>query len=220
MHIEELARLLQNLIRLGTVSQVQYADPPRVRVKTGELQTNWLVWLEVRAGSTRTWNPPTVGEQVVLLSPGGDLTGAIVLSGINSDEITSPANEPSRHVVHYPDGATYSYDHAAGQLTVSGVKSLIVDCQEAVINGSKSLQINCPENTINGKLTVKGALTYQSGMTGSSGPGGATVITGKIIHKQGDYAHSGGALSSNGVVLDKHTHGGVTPGGSHTGAPK
>lgn len=220
MNIEELARLLQNIIRLGTVSQIQYDNPPRVRVKTGELETNWLVWLELRAGSTRTWNPPTIGEQVILLSPGGDLTGAIVLAGANSDQIAAPSNDPNVHVVEYPDGATYTYDHAAGQLTVAGIKSLIVECQDAVINASNTLLINCPENTVNGKLTVKDTLTYQNGMTGSGGASGATAITGNIVHENGNYTHSGGELSSNGIVLDKHTHGGVLPGGANTGAPE
>lgn len=220
MNYEELARLLQNLIRLGTVSEVQYANPPRVRVKTGALETNWLVWVERRAGTTTTWNPPTVGEQVVLLSPGGDLTGAIVLSGVNSDDIAPPSDDPNTHVVQYPDGATYAYDHVAGRLIVTGVKSLVVDCQDAVINSANTLLINCPENTVNGKLTVKDTLTYQNGMTGSDGASGSTVITGNIVHKQGSYTHSGGELSSNGVVLDKHTHGGVLAGGDSTGEPQ
>lgn len=43
------------------------------RVKTGELETNWISWLTLRAGNARTWWRPSEGEQVVLLSLGGNL---------------------------------------------------------------------------------------------------------------------------------------------------
>ena len=42
----------------GTIAEADLAAP-RVRVDTGGLTTHWLPWLECRAGTTRTWNPPT-----------------------------------------------------------------------------------------------------------------------------------------------------------------
>ncbi len=47
---EELARLLQNMIRLGTIVEVDHVG--RVaRVQTGGLTTNWLKWHTARAGA-------------------------------------------------------------------------------------------------------------------------------------------------------------------------
>lgn len=66
------ARMLENLIRFGTIAEVQMV-PPRVRVKTGDLLTGWLPWLALRAGADVDWDPPTVNEQVLLLSPSGQL---------------------------------------------------------------------------------------------------------------------------------------------------
>jgi hypothetical protein len=43
-------------------------------------------------------------------------------------------------------------------------------------------------------------------------------ITGAIIAQNG-ITSSGAVVSSNGVVLDTHTHGGVEPGGGSTGGP-
>ena len=43
-----------------------------------------------RAGADREWDPPTIGEQVVLLSPSGNLAQGVVLTGLFSDLI--PAN--------------------------------------------------------------------------------------------------------------------------------
>ncbi|ENM1106132.1 phage baseplate assembly protein V, partial [Pseudomonas aeruginosa] len=65
-----LARLLENLIRLGIVAAVDHATQ-RVRVQTGNLLTGWLPWLSPRAGADREWNAPSLDEQVLLLSPSG-----------------------------------------------------------------------------------------------------------------------------------------------------
>lgn len=35
--------------------------------------STWIPWTEERAGNKRTWNPPTVGEQVHLYSPSGEI---------------------------------------------------------------------------------------------------------------------------------------------------
>lgn len=207
MHeIAELFRLISNLIRIGTVFAVDLASQPaRVRVASGDLQSNWLPWLELRAGSTTTWNPPTVGEQVVLLCPDGDPAAGVVLMGLNSDGIPAPSASAAEHVTLYPDGARIVYDHEAGQLTAEGIKT-------ATVTASESATLKCPEITLDGNVTVTGLFTYQAGMSGKDGKGNNTVIT-------GDLRHTDGALSSNGVVLHTHTHGGVLQGGARTQGP-
>lgn len=107
----ELSRKVANLIRLGTVVEVYYATA-RCRVASGGVLTAFLPWVSVRAGSTREWNPPTVGEQVILLAPSGELAGAIVLTGLYSTSNAAPSTSPDVHHVSYPDGAEIEYDHA------------------------------------------------------------------------------------------------------------
>ncbi len=207
MHeIAELFRLISNLIRIGTVFAVDLASQPaRVRVASGDLQSNWLQWLELRAGTTTTWNPPTIGEQVVLLCPDGDPAAGVVLMGLNSDAIPAPSASAAEHVTLYPDGARIMYDHEAGQLTAEGIKT-------ATVTASESATLKCPEITLDGNVTVTGLFTYQAGMSGKDGKGNNTVITGNL-------RHTDGALSSNGVVLHTHTHGGVLQGGARTQGP-
>lgn len=65
--ITKIMRFITNLIRIGTVSEVEPVNC-LCRVKTGDLETNWINWLSLRAGSILTCWKPTVGEQVVLLS--------------------------------------------------------------------------------------------------------------------------------------------------------
>lgn len=135
MHPVELARLMQNMIRIGTVAEIDHAAA-RVRVTTGELLTAWLPWLESRAGQTKTWNPPTVGEQVLLLAPGGELAGAVVLGAINSNAHPAPSSDPNLTRWDLPDGAVIEYDHAASHLRADLPGSAAITAPAGVtING-------------------------------------------------------------------------------------
>jgi phage baseplate assembly protein V len=197
----ELARLIENLIRVGTVAEVSHGRPPAVRVTTGGITTTWLPWCEKRAGGTRTWNPPTKGEQVVLLCPSGDPSNGIVLCAIPSAANDAPSQSPNETVTLYPDGALVKYDHAAGMLTVEGVKTVFLEAATSVL-------VKCPDTTFDGNVTVKGLFSFLNGIAGQGGDNG-NVIT-------GDLTHQDGKLSSNGVVLDDHGHGAVQPGGAWT----
>ena len=82
MALPDLARRLANIVRLGTVSAVQM-DPPRVKVQTGDILTNWLPWAGMRAGEgKKEWSPLDEGEQVVILSPSGDTAQGVVFPGL------------------------------------------------------------------------------------------------------------------------------------------
>lgn len=109
------ARLIENLIRLGTVAQVD-VTAARVRVQTGELLTTWLPWLTIRAGADAMWNPPTVGEQVLLLSPSGQLTQGVALTGVYSNASPANGNREGLSRTTYRDGAVIEYDSVANAL--------------------------------------------------------------------------------------------------------
>lgn len=191
--VAELFRLISNIVRIGTVFAVDLKSrPAKVRVSSGDLESNWLPWLELRAGRTRTWNPLTVGEQVIVLCPDGDPAGGVVLAGLNSEAIPAPSDSEAEHVTDYPDGARITYDHHTGKLTAVGIKSAFVDASETAT-------LKSPDITLDGNVTVTGLLTYQAGMAGKNGKGNATTVEGNIIHINGD-------LSSNGVVLHTHRH--------------
>jgi phage baseplate assembly protein V len=199
----ELSRRLENLIRLGTIHSIDHAAV-RVRVQTGRLVTQWLPWLEHRAGATTSWDPPTVGEQCVILSPSGEPAGGIVLRGLHSATIEPPSHSPDTHVIKFPDGAVVSYDHADSHLDVSGI-------QTARIQAAVSVTLDTPLTHCTGKLEVDDLLTYHNGLAGTGGSNANTVT--------GNFTHTDGSLSSNGIVLDTHIHTGVYPGGGTSGGP-
>ena len=77
--IAEIRRRLDNMIRSGTIAEVDHGDPaqgrpPLCRVKTGTITTGWLPFFTRRSGSTKEWDPVSVGEQCTILSPSGELT--------------------------------------------------------------------------------------------------------------------------------------------------
>lgn len=201
--LADLARRVANMIRTGRVAVVDHAGP-RVRVQSGDLITDWLPWQTRRAGNTRTWDPPTVGEQVMILSPSGEPAAGIVIPALYCLDHPAPDASPDTHVIAFPDGARIAYDHAAHALDITGVTTVRVVAAESVT-------LDTPYTHITGQMEVDGLITYHSGMVGEGGGGNAVTITGDFVHDQG-------VLSSNGIVLHTHTHPGDS--GGTTGAPQ
>jgi phage baseplate assembly protein V len=150
--LADLARLIENLIRFGTVAEVQ-AKPPRVRVKSGDITTAWRPWINLRAGADREWDPPTKGEQVVLFSPSGNLAQGVVLAGLFSDQITANGDREGLHRRTYRDGAVIEYDSIAHHLraTLPGSAELAAS-GSITLNSGGDIKIAAA-----GKVAITGA---------------------------------------------------------------
>ena len=240
MDIPELSRLLENLIRVGTIHSVDHAAV-RVRVQTGHLVTQWLPWFEHRAGETTTWDPPTIGEQCLVLSPSGVPEGGLVLIGIHSASIQPPSHSPNDHVTVFPDGTRLSYDHVEGLHKASYPDGAsisyhhpsshleAVGIDTALVQASVKITLDTPLTHITGKCVIDDLLTYNNGLAGFGGDNGSIIHglvkhIGEKIHEGlnthvGNHHHSGGELKSNNVVVHLHIHGGVIPGGANTEGP-
>ena len=182
------ARMLENLIRLGVIADVQM-KPPRVKVKTGELTTAWLPWLALRAGSDREWDPPTVNEQVILLSPSGQLANGFVITGLPSDHIPANGDRPGLHRRTYADGTVIEYDSVAHHLNAT------------LAEGGTTNLIS------KGGINIVGPITHQGDYTQT----GNQNITGRV-----DVSED---VVAAGVSLVEHPHGGVKQGGDQSGGP-
>ncbi|MEI7409972.1 phage baseplate assembly protein V [Pectobacterium aroidearum] len=204
--ISEIQRLLRNMIRVGVVTHVNTEDV-LCRVQTGEMTTGWLNWLTRRAGRSRDWWAPSIGEQVLILSIGGELDTAFVLPGIYSNDNPAPSASADALHISFPDGAVIEYEPATGALTVSGIKIATLTASESItataplvtVNASTRITLDTPEVVCTNKL-ITGTLEVKQGGTMS-----------------GNIEHSGGSLSSNGTVLHTHRHRGDS--GGTTGAP-
>lgn len=215
----EIERLMANMIRIGVIAEL---DAPNARVKcnVGGMTTDWLPWLTGRAGATRTWSAPRPGEQVVVLSPYGDLTQGIVLLSIYQDDHAAPATSQDKETTVYPDGSTVEYDSASNTLTVTVAASgnVVINCKHATINADTDATVNAPTATVNastkvelatplvhctqnlvvdGTALIKQAITGQGGMA-ISGGGGASVA--------GNMSITGGNVTADGIGLKTHHH--------------
>ena len=189
IHLTEIMRLITNLIRTGTVSEV---DPVNwlCRVKTGDLETNWINWLTLRAGSTRTWWKPTVGEQVLLLSLGGNLETAFALPAIYSDAFPPPDYSENGSTTQFSDGGFFQYEPATGQLLIKNIKSVRIEAADGIQLLTEAFGVEASKTTLNSETAINGAVTQ-----------------------------GGGDMSSNGVVVHTHKHGGVKTGTDTSGGP-
>lgn len=122
------ARRLHNAIRYGVVAEADYtgetAGYPAIRVdlQDGQLRSDWIPWASLRAGNDRVWDPPEVGEVVLLLSSSGELGNALALPAVFSDG-NQNGDRSGLHRRTYQDGTVVEYDRDSHTLTVDTTDS-------------------------------------------------------------------------------------------------
>lgn len=135
--LTELTRKLNNLIRYARVVDVTGA---RCRVAVGGLTSAPLPWLTQRAGSDITWWAPSVGEQVLWLSPGGRPEGGIILPAVFSDAHPAPSTDEDVVITRYRDGTVASYDTSAHAMTLT-----VPNNGTLTLNVTGSVTVNSPK---------------------------------------------------------------------------
>jgi phage baseplate assembly protein V len=115
LNAADLQNRLSRLISVGTVAETDY-EKARVKVTVGEWTTTWLPWVTSRASNDINWWALEVGEQVLVVSPSGDMAQGVVIGGIyqqTQQELVSdipPDKRQSIHRVQYQDGTVIEYD--------------------------------------------------------------------------------------------------------------
>lgn len=195
MQAPDIDRRIENLLMLGTIASVDL-QAARVTVKSGDLLTAPLPWITQRAGDARTWWAPSVGEQVLLLSPGGDPKRAVVLPGLYCTAQPAPANAEKLDHTTYADGAVVEYDAVAHKLTAT-----LPDGATADITATGGIHAT-GDVTITGKLHVTDTVQLDADTHCSATVTADTDVVG------------------GGISLKSHVHTGVTSGGSVSGPPQ
>ncbi|MBB5447083.1 MULTISPECIES: phage baseplate assembly protein V [unclassified Paraburkholderia] len=220
----EAQRRARNTIQTGRVIDVDVSDAaaPRCRVAIGDpsiddqgQESDWIPFEAARAGSMRSWSAPTIGEQVRVACPNGDLSQATVTGALYSEENPAPSASISEHVFQFGDGARITYDEEGHALTVAlpegGVirmaapATVEINTKTATVQASQSITFDAPQTTCKGALTVEGPLSFLSGATGEGGEGGASVIR---IKGSAEFTGPVSApdFDSGGVSLVNHPH--------------
>ncbi len=206
-NLAEIARRLENMLRVGSVDAADYGRA-RVRIRCGQLVTGWLPWLTARAGHDVDWWAPDLGEQVLVLSPSGEMANGIVLPALYRGAVPAPETTPDVRSIAFGDGTSIKYDRAAHRLSVSCVGDVTVtNASTITVQSGGAVTVQAPSVTIDTPMcTVSGRLNVGNGMavTGSVGGSAAATFSGDVV--------------AGGISLTGHTHPGDS--GGTTGAPR
>ncbi|MFT7086970.1 MAG: phage baseplate assembly protein V [Rickettsiales bacterium] len=200
----DLGRRLANVIRIGSILEIDY-ELAKARVEIGDLETDWLVWINSNSSANNSWNPPQIGEQVVLLSPSGELNQAVILPSLYKNN--APENLANIQSFTYQDGSKVTMNHddegkgtltldltkdmniniggnatitVVGDAKISAVNIDIEASGNAKIKAAGNADIEAPNISLTGTTTINGdttvnGVTTLNGVTNLGGSGGAAV---------------------------------------------
>jgi len=184
----DFQRMVGDIAREGVVVSVDHAAGT-CRVQIGDILSGDLPWIERAAGTTRTWCPPSVGEQVTIMSPEADLERGYVSGSLFSDAHPAPWDNAHAVGIVFSDGAYVSYDAAKGELV-------------AVLPGSGTAVIEAKRGiTLRGDVTIEGKLET----TDDAAIGGEVAASGDV--------------KAGSVSLQNHVHDKVQAGSAISGKP-
>lgn len=186
----------RSLIRLGRVVAVDGATY-RARVQWGEDEqcvSTWARWKTAGAGNVKIWIPPTVGEEVEITSPDGDMRNAYISGSFFNDDNPPPSADLNKIVITFNDGTRIEHDQSAGTLTIGGLTQLIetigsvITNAETTHNGSTT---HTGDINNSGQLKQSGAASFSGGI---SGGGGKSIDINHAHREQGDGQPTSGVL--------------------------
>lgn len=112
------SRRLHNLVRYAVVAEVNHTTGTlRADLQDGQLRSDWIPWITMRAGQDKVWDPPAVGEVVMLLASSGELANAVALPAVFSAG-NQNGDRAGLHRRTYQDGTIVEYDRQTHTLTV------------------------------------------------------------------------------------------------------
>ncbi|WP_336288354.1 phage baseplate assembly protein V [Bartonella sp. CB60] len=203
--ITDLERRVSGQIVIGHISEVDYKSG-RYRVQSGELLTTWLPDCQVRAGKTQSWSSRDVGEQVLLASPSGDLTQAVIIGAIPTTK-TQAADQGHLHRTIYADGTKIDYDDDAHTLVVKLAKG-----GSFKLEIGDGAEIKAKDGML--KFYAPNGIEFQSNKNIAFKSGAdLTLNANKATIEASKLTHNGQNIGST------HRHGGVQNGAGFTREP-
>lgn len=130
----ELQRQLGDVARWGVVDSVDRAAA-RCVVRLGDLLSPPLPWAALRAGAVKVWSPLSVGEQVMVVCPGGQISAGLVIAGVFQDAFAAP-DDQDRFLIEFDDGARVIYDPNSSELRLEVAGGRVVVDGDLMVTGA------------------------------------------------------------------------------------
>lgn len=112
-------RRLSNIVQMGVVEEVEYSNPPRARVRIGDLLTGWLRMGTPRAGDAHQSWGYSVGEEVVVAATSGDLAQGVIVCALANGKNAGQA-APGTFKTVYPGGVVIEIVGGSVHITAPG----------------------------------------------------------------------------------------------------
>ncbi|KAG8290561.1 hypothetical protein J6590_079699 [Homalodisca vitripennis] len=100
--------------------------------------SDYLPWITSKAGKDRDWSPPDIDEQVLVLSPLGELSLGIVLPGIYQEKYPALENKKEINSVKFQDGTKFTYDKEKHHLEIEVADKITLKAGGSSIEMTKS----------------------------------------------------------------------------------
>ena len=221
----DLFRRFENLIRLGKIKTVKPTkNYLTVTVDCGEITTAPIRYLNLRAGNDKTFDPPSIGEEVVVLSPCGVLEIGIVLGGLNNLDNPILSQDLNKNIRLFSDGCMISYDtntHALEVILPSNGTAVLTAKGGVTVNADGGVTVNANSGgaTINGDTTINGNVQVNgsTAMSGNNTVGGSQLVQGSS-HSTGNFSTEAD-VTAGVISLKSHKTSGVKSAGDTSGEP-
>lgn len=179
--VAEADRRIAGIAGIGVVTAA-LADGT-ARVDMGGLVTQPLSVGKLRAGAMQVWWMPSVGEQVLVVAPSGDLARGVIVCSILA------SNAPSA------DTGTPTIDLRGGEMVIRGAR----------------LQIEA-DLEVTGRMDITGTVASGENIVAAGGiaAGGTAAVPGSMS-ATGDI-HTTGDVRAGTISLTGHTHTGDSGG--------
>lgn len=180
----DVQRRIANTAFIGTVEQLD-AGAARVRVRAGELLTGWMPWTVRRASRDIEWWAPEIGEQVLVVCPGGDPAQGVVIGAFYQAAHPAPADRETVRVIDHDNWLRVEIDRESRKVTITLDGEL-----EAAVTGEVTVQSES-------KITLRAPSVIISSLGGGNTQ---TTMTGSF-RLQGDLEVEG-SITTTGSVTD------------------
>ncbi|PNL03593.1 hypothetical protein CEQ28_023205 [Hafnia alvei] len=175
-------------------------------------------------GDDATWWAPSVGEEVLLLSPGGNLEQAVVICSMYSADAPPQSTNANQRVTAYASGGRVVVDKSNNAATLSGFDTISASASQSIVASAPSIEADASQSITASAPTIKavattsitldtpvaictGSLEVKKGFTAGSGGGGETAVFKSPVDFQG------ATVSHAGVNIgNTHVHSGVETG--------
>ncbi len=112
-------RRLANIAQMGVVEQVDYSNPPRARVRIGELLTGWVRMGTRRAGDAHESWAYSVGEEVLVVSTSGEFRNGVIVCALANGQNAAQAGDGVYRSV-FPGGVEITIAEGAINIVAPG----------------------------------------------------------------------------------------------------